>query len=185
MALADSAMVPVPKPMPDSATAPPRSESAPPVAPARSGITTFLLVRHAERDTLFAGADQPLSQTGKLRAYDLARVIKDIPIDAVYTTKWTRTKQTAQPFMQGRRDTAQILEGSDFKAQAAMLKAKHAGQTVLIVGHSDSVPQIIQNMINSPISQLGHLEYDALWVVSIAPDGKGTALKLRYGSGPK
>ena len=45
--------------------------------------------------------------------------------------------------------------------------------------------QIIQNMINSPISQLGHLEYDALWVVSIAPDGKGTALKLRYGSGPK
>jgi len=156
--------------------------TTPAVSPSRTGITTFILVRHAERDTFFAGTDQPLSQNGKLRAQELARVLKDVPIDAVYTTKWTRTKQTAQGIMAARRDTAVVLEGSDFKAQAQMLKTKHVGQTVLIVGHSDSVPQIIQNMIGSPISQLGHLEYDALWVVSIGTDGKGTATKLRYGS---
>lgn len=146
------------------------------------GITTVILVRHAERDTLFAGTDQPLSAVGILRAKELARVVGDVKFDAIYTTRWARTRQTALPVVAAANDSIRLMDGTDFRAQAEMLRTKHAGQTVLVVGHSDSVPQLVWALTGVETPPLGHLEYDTLWMVTIAPDGATKAMKLRYGA---
>ncbi len=57
--------------------------------------TTFILVRHAE--TTGIGSNPDLSADGLLRATELARVLKNVPLDAAYSTNLLRTTKTAQP----------------------------------------------------------------------------------------
>ena len=59
-----------------------------------AGVTTFLLVRHAEKET---GDNPSLTTAGAARAEELARVAADLGIDAIYSTRYKRTRETAGP----------------------------------------------------------------------------------------
>ena len=64
---------------------------------------SIFVVRHAERADAAPGAsammdsDPDLSAAGKARAQSLASMLKDAKITAIYTTRYKRTKQTAEP----------------------------------------------------------------------------------------
>lgn len=155
---------------------------APPAAAgvADSSLTTILLVRHAERDTLWLGTDMPLSRAGERRAEELARVLGDAGIDAIYVTGWRRNRATAEPLARALGDSLRVLHGRDFADQARRLRAHH-GETVLVIGHSDTVPQLHEALTGHPWRGYRAGEWDPILVVTLGPGSRWKTMPIRYG----
>ena len=149
------------------------------IAATPDSTTTILVVRHAEKDTLMLGSDPRLSAAGTLRARELARVLADAGISTIYSTAWQRNRLTAMPLATQLGDTLTIIDAVD--ATVAALR-HHRGETVLVVGHSNTVPQIIEQLTGVKILAFTEGDYDRLYVVTLAPGRPGRLLSLRYGA---
>jgi bisphosphoglycerate-dependent phosphoglycerate mutase len=68
------------------------------------------------------------------------------------------------------------------KAIADTIRATYAGRTVLVVGHSNTVPAIVAALGGAPSPDLCDEQYDALFTVVVAPDGKARVVKARFGA---
>ncbi len=115
-------------------------------APAVAQVpTTIILVRHAEKAGEPTDRDPELNEAGRQRAAELARVLGDANITAIYSTPFIRTEKTAAPLAEklGLDVTITPLTRTLVQDLAATLKSQHAGETVLVVGHSNTVPQTI------------------------------------------
>lgn len=137
--------------------------------------TTIFLVRHAEK----AGpsGDVELSAAGEKRAACLAGALSGTKLDAIYTTEYKRTKNTAAPTAAKSGVTPTVIGGADLNGLIAALK-KAEGQTVLVVGHSNTVPAIIERL-GGPKFTIKDEEYDHLYVVTII-GGQASVASLRY-----
>lgn len=156
-------------------------------------VTTVLLIRHAEKETSSSSDDPPLSEAGKARAQSLIHVAGKSGIKAIYTTKYLRTRQTAEPLAKhlGLTSIAMPIkmDGSNPpKISQQSLKEitgkilEHSGQTVLIVGHSNTVPDIIKALgVDGPPS-IDEKEFDDLFIVTIYSKGSARVTHLKYGS---
>lgn len=154
--------------------------SAATAEPAAHQITTVILVRHAEKAAATAmSSDVPLSDAGTARAKELARVLAGTPIDAIYTTQYQRTKQTAAP-LAAERHLEPIV--ADPAAMANVIRTKHAGQTVVVVGHSNTTPEVIRALGVALPPTIGDNEYDDLFIVTLAPGAAPKLVTLRYGA---
>lgn len=135
-----------------------------PFAPGANAQTTIFIVRHAEKADS-KSKDPDLSEAGNARAQALARMLKDAGITRIFTTEFKRTQQTAAPL-------AKIL-GLEVKSIAAndsarLVTALH-GETgnALVVGHGNTIPDLIKALgITTPIA-IGENEYDDLFVVQL------------------
>ncbi len=140
--------------------------------PKSDGAMTFVLVRHAEK-AADGSDDPPLTDAGRARAQALAQRLSTVPVIAVYTTAYQRTRQTATPTAQEHGlplityDTKQ--QAAEFAAQ---LRARHAGQTVMVVGHSNTVPNIAAALCACDVAPMSEAEYDRLTTVRIDADGR-------------
>ncbi|UNK50467.1 histidine phosphatase family protein [Lysobacter sp. S4-A87] len=136
--------------------------------------TTFILVRHAEK-VPDGSKDPELTPAGLARADALAVRLADVPLDAVYSTDFRRTRQTAAPTARGHG--LQVIS-YDAKEPAAdfssRLKREHSGQTVLVVGHSNTVPGIAAALCSCTVAEMSEAEYDRLTTVRVGADGKAT-----------
>ena len=137
-------------------------------APAVAQQAVFV-VRHAERaDSHGGGAttmatDPDLSDTGRARAKSLAGVLKDAGIVAIFVTEYKRTQQTAEPVAQALGITPTIVNARD--VAALVQKTQAAGGNVLVVGHSNTIPEIIAGLGASERIKLADTDYDDLFVV--------------------
>lgn len=139
--------------------------------------TTIILVRHAEKSA--PTGDIPLSEAGFERAQTLARVVSDAGISAIYTSRFLRTIQTAEP-------SARLLglvpqQITEVEALAKNILDHHAGQTVLVVHHSDTLPELIAALGARTKPTIGDDEFDKLFVVTVYAPHKAKVLILRYG----
>ena len=129
---------------------------------------TIFVVRHAERADAGAGAspmmasDPDLSENGKVRAQALVSVLKDAKITAIYTTQYKRTKQTAEPLAKALAIEPIAVDARD---TAALIEKVKAGGNVLVVGHSNTVGEILQQLGVAETIKLGDNDYDDLFVV--------------------
>lgn len=139
--------------------------------------TTLFLVRHAEK------ADQTdaslLTDRGKARAEKLADMLRDANVQAVYSTAYVRTRETARPLAERRSLTVQTYNAKDAGFAETLLKA-HAGQRVLVVGHSNTIPKLVNALAGTSLPNLTDTEYDALFVVTVPKTGPPTVLTLRF-----
>ena len=142
--------------------------------------TTIILVRHAEKDTLVIGADPPLSAAGILRAHELARVLADARISAIYVTPWQRNRQTALPLAERLGDTLTVVDKVDETVER--LRTRHAGRTVLVVGHSNTLPQLVEQLTGEKIPPFVERDFDRMYVVTLAPGRAATLTALHYGA---
>jgi phosphohistidine phosphatase SixA len=116
---------------------------------AAQGATTVILVRHAEKvDANPLDRDAPLSPAGRRRARDLAAALQGRRVDAILVTQLKRTRETARPLAARRGITPEETHlGRDSDSAAAevvsLIRARHRGQTVVVVGHSTTIPRII------------------------------------------
>ncbi len=147
-----------------------------------SSLTTILLVRHAEKDTMFLGADPPLSGAGFMRAQELARVLGESSVDAIYVTDFQRSRQTAQPLARALHDSLRVLHGRDFAAQARVLRERHRGGTALVIGHSDTIPQLVEALTGSRWRGYRAGEWDPILVVTLAANGASRVITIPYGA---
>ena len=136
----------------------------------------FIVVRHAEKETGAAvGQDPALTPAGRARAAAIAQALADAPVAAVYSTDYARTRETALPTAQ-----AHGLEVVTYDARepaetlAARLRASHATGTVLVVGHSNTVPAIAAALCGCDVPAMDETEYDRRLVVAIDADGNAT-----------
>ena len=144
--------------------------------------SSVFVVRHAERTdtgtgvTPPPGADPDLSAAGHLRAASLAAMLKDAGITAIYATQYKRTHQTAAPLAAALGVTVVTIPSADTAQLVARLKA--APGNVLVVGHSNTVPDVIKGLgVDAPVT-VAESEFDNLFIVTRAE--KPSAVRLRY-----
>jgi len=138
---------------------------------------TVILSRHAEKAAA-PPKDPPLSSAGEKRAALLAGLLTDVPVDAIYTSEYVRTQQTAAPLAAHNHLKPIVVPAAD---PAALVKAVRERQTgvVVIVGHSNTVPGIIATL-GGPTVSIADSEYDNLFILTL--DGsKSSLLRLRFG----
>ncbi|MFC3815988.1 phosphoglycerate mutase family protein [Lysobacter sp. GCM10012299] len=136
--------------------------------------TTFILVRHAEK-VPDGSKDPELTAAGLARADALAARLAGVPLDAVYSTAFRRTQQTAAPTARGHQLAVVTYDAKEPAADfSARLKREHAGQRVLVVGHSNTIPGIAAALCSCEVAEMSEAEYDRLTTVRIAADGKAT-----------
>jgi broad specificity phosphatase PhoE len=156
--------------------------SAPAATGATEVLTTVIVVRHAEK--VDDSADPALSQAGVARAAVLADALRDAGIQAIYTTQYQRTRDTAAPLARLLGLSPVIVETSGAAADhghavAAKVLAQEPGRTSLVVGHSNTVPAIVRGLGATDTGSIPDDEYHNLFIVQIA--GSGVRLiRARY-----
>ncbi len=138
----------------------------------------IFLVRHAERAAIsgHVPSDTGLSPEGRARAEALAQALKDAQIAAIYTTEYKRSNETAAPLAQSLGIRPEVIPGDDLRSLVAKLKA--AQGNVLVVGHSNTLPQIISALGISSRVTVAESDYDNLFVVVCSP--KPRLIHLHY-----
>lgn len=147
--------------------------AAPEVAAQAGQATTVIVVRHAEKAAMPAD-DPPLTVAGEARARDLWDAVKDAGVGAVITTQFARTKSTAQPTAAALALPTEVVNaaGATPAQDVAAAVRKHAGHTVLVVGHSNTVPAIVEALGAKRPAAICDAEYDNLYIVTIGTDGR-------------
>lgn len=142
--------------------------------------TTLLIVRHADR----AGTGDALDASGALRAKDLARVSERAGISAIYHSDTVRARDTAAPLARALGLVPIERSATDVAGLVAAILSDHRGQRVLVVGHSNTVPQIISAAGGPPSADLEHEEYDELFVLTRCecPRASSELIRLQYGA---
>ena len=149
-------------------------------APSDAAGITFVVVRHAEKAS-DGSKDPPLTAAGEARAQTLARSLHDVPLRAAYATAYRRTRMTATPSAQAHALTVLTYDAElPAAAFAEQLRRTHRDGTVLVVGHSNTVPGIAAALCGCTIPPLGDDEYDRRFSIRIAADGKATLQEERY-----
>lgn len=144
-------------------------------------LRTILLVRHAEKCHL-SGDDPALSSAGSQRAQALARALHDVRVDAIYSTPFRRTVDTVAPLAEERglqiRKTP-VKEG--FLDDLAVRLFESEDRVVLVSGHSNTIPTLVNLLAGTDYADLADDDYDKLFVVTLAADNTARVLILRYG----
>jgi broad specificity phosphatase PhoE len=141
--------------------------------------TTIILVRHAEKAA--PTGDPPLAGAGVERAKELAHVLAGMNVTTIYVTEFLRTQETAEPLAKAIGVKPVVIEtGTTYASWIAELVRKHPGETLLVVGHSNTIPEVMRQLgiANPPV--IADTEYDDLFICLFG-DGPTTLMPLRYG----
>jgi len=138
----------------------------------------IFLVRHAERAAVsgHVPSDTGLSREGNARAADLAQALKDAQITAIYTSEYKRTKETAEPLAKSLGIRPEVIQSDDFRTLIAKLKALRGN--ALVVGHSNTLPQIINALEVRSRVTVAETEHDNLFMVVM--DRSPRLIRLHY-----
>jgi broad specificity phosphatase PhoE len=128
----------------------------------------FFFIRHAEK--VKKGEEDPaLTKIGEKRANYWAEVFKNTEFAAVYSTQTKRTLSTALPTANKSELTPIIYktESIDLK----QLAEKYAGKNVLIVGHSNTIPDLVNYLLGDDrVGEIGEFNNSNLYIVRYSPE---------------
>jgi len=142
--------------------------------------TTFILVRHAEK-AQDGTKNPPLNEAGKVRANELAEMLTNQSIDALYSTDFKRTKETLKPIAD--QQNLEIMTYDPF-ANAKWLSSlieKHENETIVISGHSNTIPGLANALLGaSKFEQFDDSDYSNLIIIVASKAGEGTLVRLKF-----
>ena len=140
----------------------------------------IFIVRHAERRDL-KDDKSTLSPAGFKRAEDLRRVLSSTDLKAVYRTEYERTLQTAAPTAAAHKLTPIELKSDDVQGLAKALRARPPLEDVLVVGHTDTIPDLLHELGVSTRAAIASGDYDNLFIVAPRASGEPAFHWLHYG----
>ena len=153
---------------------------------------TVFLIRHAEREDE-PRQDPPLKKEGVTRSQELARLLANAGIKAIYTSQFTRTKQTAEALAtklgltpasislkSSPTNPRQIAEEST--AETVNKIMERPGENVFVVGHSNSIPDVIKMLGGDVVPTIDERKFDDLFIVTVYAKGKARVTHLKYGA---
>ncbi len=144
-------------------------------------MKTIILLRHADINPPPGPASDtlPLNALGQARASTLAHVLGNAGVTAVFTSPARRTQQTAEPLAAKLGLQIQVPSGPAQTIQNAL--SDLAGPVVLIVGHSNTVPQLITGF-GVPFSATLIHGHDDLFILTVVEQSKASLVHLKYGA---
>jgi broad specificity phosphatase PhoE len=150
--------------------------------PAAAAPDLVIVVRHAERATEPAG-DPALTPGGEQRAQALAAALADARVNAILTTPFRRTRDTAAPLARALGITPVAIEarrGDTAGHVRAVAEAVHARSgTVLVVAHSNTAPAILAALGGPAVPEICETSFHHLFV--LRPGAPAGLLRLSYG----
>ncbi len=152
------------------------------LAVAQDEVTKIFIVRHAEKQT---GNDPVLTAEGNKRAGDLMRLLQNEGIQKIYASKTRRTQNTGDS-LRIQMNIAMALYDADTlcdKLISAIMENRDFGKTILIIGHSNTIPQIIRKfgVQDYPYGDLGDNDFDNLFVITYKKE-KAKLKMMKYGA---
>ena len=146
---------------------------------------TVFLVRHAEKAT-DQGDDPALTAEGQSRALQLAEALKPANPAAIFATQFKRTQQTAKPLADKLNLPVNIIETSkELASQYPNLLLERIcalpnGASAVVVGHSNTIPGIVEAWTLAPVKPIADNEHDRLFMVKLDKCQATGSLDLRY-----
>ena len=134
----------------------------------------YYIVRHAEKAVVTKDSvgkmvnNPPLSEPGKVRAFVLRDELKGANIKSIFSTNTIRTTTTAQPLSESIGVPILLYSSSKDSANAFTQKFKALKGNVLIVGHSNTVDDIVNQLTGRADipGDLPDAEYDNMFIVT-------------------
>lgn len=151
-------------------------------AQAASDVTKVFIVRHAEKES---GRDPVLTAAGNVRAGDLLRALNSKGIQKIYVSQFLRTQMTADSLrIQMGLDTVHYMADTlcDNLVNSIM-QHRDFGKTILIIGHSNTIPQIIRKLgvKDYPYGDIPDNDFDDLFLITYKNE-KARVKKMKYGA---
>lgn len=162
------------------------TENAPAPKPAgsmeNSAPALFFLVRHAEKAD-DGTSNPPLNAQGQARAKALQEMLSGAGIDAIYTTPYLRNISTVKPLADSVGLPAQEYDPNlDLVTLIDSLRAAHPGERVLICGHSNTVPGMLNVLAGrNRYEPLAEMEYGHLFLAAVPLDGPAAISMVTFG----
>lgn len=140
--------------------------------------TTYYFIRHAEKNRSDKSNKNPdLIQEGILRAAKWSLVFENVPFDAIYSTDYNRTKQTAQPTAETKGLEVNLYNPKALYSEEFAKNTK--GKTVLVVGHSNTTPAFVNAVLGTnKYSDIDDSNNANLYIVTISPSGEKSDVLL-------
>ena len=126
--------------------------------------SAIYLVRHGEKATV--DKDPELTAHGQARAQAIATILHRTGITAVFSTPTQRTRQTAQPLAQ--RAGLEVQSYDPRAPKALVEKVRALSGAVLVVGHSNTLPELVRLFGGAPGADIADDEYDRLYQLTPA-----------------
>ncbi|HMO41061.1 MAG TPA: phosphoglycerate mutase family protein [Saprospiraceae bacterium] len=134
----------------------------------------LIAVRHAEKAA--EGDDPVLTPAGQARAARLAAILKDCPLNGVYTTQFVRTMKTAQPVASTQQKAIMTYDHKDPEFVPRLLQ-KQQGKRLLIVGHSNSIPALVNQVLGEQrFEEIDEQDYGNIFIIGVS--NKGQSVKV-------
>ena len=147
-----------------------------------TAVTKIFIVRHAEKET---GKDPVLTPAGNTRAGDLMRTLQNEGIQKIYVSQYRRTQNTGDSLrLQFKIDTVHYAADTICDNLInAIMEHGDFGKTILIIGHSNTLPQIIRKLgvTDYPYGDIPDNEFDNLFMITYKKE-KAKLKKMKYGA---
>jgi phosphohistidine phosphatase SixA len=143
------------------------------VPQAASAADTIFVMRHLQKSE---GADPPLSAVGDANARALAEMLGKSGIKAIFATPTRRAMETAQPL--AARLGLRVTPYNPGDPDALVTAVAAIAGAVLVVGHSNTVPDLVTRFGGKRAVTLGEQDYGTVFMVTPA-DGKVGATAIR------
>ncbi len=112
--------------------------------------TSIYLIRHAEKIRTDENESDPLlNKSGFLRAIKWSEVFEKIEIDKILSTDTKRTISTVIPTSDKKQLKVEIYRPEEISYESFLKENK--GNKVLIVGHSNTIPETTNILIKNKI----------------------------------
>lgn len=148
-------------------------------------LTTFILIRHAEKEgqnAMTSGNKDPkLSADGLKRAEKLVALFSKAEIDAIYSTPFIRTRSTVEPLALSK--SLPILEYEPNKLELIdKMGTDHRGKTIVVCGHSNTIPKIANHLTKSgKFKDFDDSDYSNILIITVSSTQKtNTVTWLSY-----
>ena len=137
------------------------------------------MIRHAEKEN--DGTKDPnLSEEGKERAKRLTKMLSSSKPSLILSTPYQRTQNTVVGLSKNLGISIEEYHPND-KGLLAKLLEENKGKTIVISGHSNTTPVLVNQLIGANKYQtLGEDEYGKIFIVSCVSVGSGKEIVLTY-----
>lgn len=130
-------------------------------APAPADRQQIFIVRHMEKAS---GDDPSLTPQGAANAQALARQLAGSAIASIYATATRRAQQSAAPLSAMTNVPIAVY---DPRAPAELVEwINRSGRNALIVGHSNTVPELVERLGGTRPAPLSESDYGTVYRVT-------------------
>jgi 2,3-bisphosphoglycerate-dependent phosphoglycerate mutase len=148
-----------------------------------ASTTTIFVMRHAEKLTSDPQEPDPaLAPAGEARALELAQLFGRAPkgqgLDAVIVSEFRRSQDTVRPLANRLGIPVIVVPAEDVRDTARRALTENRGGRVLIVGHSDTVPEIVKHLSGIDVGPMAETEYGIVYLVTIPRFSRAAVTRL-------